>query len=73
MSGQIETNNTLRSLTADEAAVVADSTSSTSKRTYSLNPTINIMGGDDPRAIAGQVRSQMERYLRDWRLSSVDC
>ncbi|MCE3257300.1 MAG: Methyltransferase type 12 [Nitrobacter vulgaris] len=27
-----------------------------------LAPTINIMGGDDPRAIAGQVRSEIERY-----------
>jgi hypothetical protein len=23
------------------------------------------MGGDDPRAIAGQIRVEMERYLRD--------
>jgi hypothetical protein len=65
MSGRIETNNTLRRLTADGAAAVASSTSSTSTRTYSLNPTINIMGGDNPHAIAGQVRSEMERYLRD--------
>jgi hypothetical protein len=65
-SGRIETNDTLRRLTADgAAAAVASSTSNTSNRTYSLNPTINIMGGDDPRAIAGQVRSEMERYLRE--------
>ncbi|WP_245269919.1 hypothetical protein [Nitrobacter hamburgensis] len=65
MSGRIETNDTLRRLTADGAAAVAGSSSTSSTRTYSLNPTIDIMGGDDPRAIAGQVRSEMERYLRD--------
>ncbi|WP_041357848.1 hypothetical protein [Nitrobacter hamburgensis] len=65
MSGRIETNDTLRRLTADGAAAVAGSTNNTSSRTYSLNPTINIMGGDDPRAIAGQMRSEMERYLRE--------
>jgi hypothetical protein len=65
MTGRIETNDTLRRLTADGAAAVAGGTSTSSTRTYSLNPTINIVGGDDPRAIAGQVRSEMERYLRD--------
>ena len=65
MSGRIESNNRLRSLTADGVAAVAGSTSTLSTRTYSLNPTINIVGGDDPRAIAVQVRSEMERYLRD--------
>lgn len=64
-SGRIETNDTLRRLTADGTAAVAGSSSSSSTRTYSLNPTFNISGGDDPRAIAGQVRSEMERYLRD--------
>jgi hypothetical protein len=64
MSGWIETNDRLRRLTADGAALAAGSTTTTN-RTYSLNPTINIMGGDDPRAIAGQVRAEMERYLRD--------
>jgi hypothetical protein len=64
MSGRIESHNRLRSLTADGVAV-AGSTSTLSTRTYSLNPTINIVGGDDPRAIAVQVRSEMERYLHD--------
>jgi hypothetical protein len=63
-SGRIEANNALRRLTADGAAAVAGSTSTSSTRTYSLNPTINIMGGDDPREIAGQVRAEMERYMR---------
>jgi hypothetical protein len=30
-----------------------------------MSSTINFMGGDDPHAIAGQIRSEMERYLRD--------
>jgi len=65
-TGRIETNDTLRKLTADGAAAVAGSSTSTSStRTYTLNPTINIVGGDDPRAIAGQVRTEMDRYLRD--------
>jgi hypothetical protein len=65
MSGRIETNDTLRRLTADGTTMLAGSTNNTTNRTYSLNPTINIMGGDDPRRIAGQVRAEMERYLRD--------
>ena len=65
-SGNIHTNDTLRKLTADGAAAVAGSTTNTSStRTYALNPTINIVGSDDPRAIAGQVRAEMERYLHD--------
>lgn len=65
MSGRIETNDRLRRLTADGTAAAVGSTSTSSTRTYSLNPTINIVGGNDPRAIAGQLRSEMERYLRD--------
>jgi hypothetical protein len=65
MSGRVETNNTLRRLTADGAAAVAGSTSTSSTRTYSLSPTINIVGGGDPREAAAQVRAEMERYLRD--------
>jgi hypothetical protein len=64
-TGRIGTNDTLRRLTVDGAAAVAGSTNNTTSRTYSLNPTINIVAGDDPRAIAGQVRFEMERYLRD--------
>jgi hypothetical protein len=65
MSGRVETNDTLRRLTADGAAAVAGGTSTSSTRTYSLNPTINIMGGDDTRAIAGQIRSEMRRFLAE--------
>jgi hypothetical protein len=65
VSGRIETNNTLRRLTDNGTAAAAGSTFTSSTRTYTLNPSINIMGGDDPHAIAGQIRSEMERHLRD--------
>ncbi|OPH81447.1 hypothetical protein B2M20_17640 [Nitrobacter vulgaris] len=55
MSRKIETNNRLRSRLLTGLRRWG-SMSSTSNRTYSLNPTINIMGGDDPRAIAVQIR-----------------
>jgi hypothetical protein len=64
-SGNIETNNTLRRLTADGAAAVAGSTSTSSTRTYSLNPVINVTGGADPRETAAQVRTEMRRLLAE--------
>jgi hypothetical protein len=52
-------------LTADGTTMLAGSSSSSSTRTYTLNPTINIMGGENPREIAGQVRSEMRRFLSE--------
>lgn len=63
-SGCIHTNDTLRRLTADDAAAVAGSTSTSSTRTYSLNPTFNTSGGD-PRETAGQIRTEMHRFLAE--------
>lgn len=65
MSGRIESNDRLRRLTADGTTMLGGLTSSSSTRTYTLNPTINIMGGENPREIAGQVRSEMRRFLAE--------
>ena len=63
MSGRIEPNDKLRSLTSDSAAVVAHSTASVTKGgPVNFNPTFNIAGGN-PREVAGQVRSEMRQFL----------
>nr|WP_244646286.1 hypothetical protein [Bradyrhizobium campsiandrae] len=63
MSGRIESNDKLRSLTSDGAAAVASSSEMvTMSKQISFNPTFNISGGD-PREVAGQVRSEMRRFL----------
>jgi hypothetical protein len=64
MSGRIETNDRLRRLLADGVAMTTESSSS-STRSYTLNPTINIVGGENPREIAGQVRNEMRRFLAE--------
>ncbi|WP_425991063.1 phage tail tape measure protein [Afipia sp. DC4300-2b1] len=64
-TGRVETNNTLRRLTADGAAAVAGSTNNTSTRgPVSFNPVFNI-SGDDPRGIGEQVRGEMRRFLAE--------
>ena len=64
-SGRIEPNNRLRSLTVDGMAAVAGSSSDT--RTFgpvTFSPTFNI-SGENAREVAGQVRSEMHRYLAE--------
>lgn len=62
-SGRIETNNTLRRLTADGASAVAGTESRTVHGgPVTFNPVFNI-SGDDPREIADQVRTEMRRFL----------
>ncbi|WP_181770113.1 hypothetical protein [Bradyrhizobium sp. UNPF46] len=65
MSGRIESNDKLRSLTSDGAAAVAHSTTSvTNNGAVAFNPTFNIAGGD-PREVAGQVQREMRRFLAE--------
>ncbi|ARP99674.1 phage tail tape measure protein [Pseudorhodoplanes sinuspersici] len=62
-SGRIETNDTLRRLTADGATAVAATESRTVRGgAISFNPVFNI-SGDDPRGIGVQVRAEMQRFL----------
>lgn len=64
-TGRIETNNTLRRLTADGASAVAGSTTNnTTRGPVSFNPVFNI-SGDDPREITGQIRNEMQRFLAE--------
>lgn len=65
-TGRIETNNTLRRLTADGASTVAGSTTNT---TATRGPTTvtnhwTINGADDPRAVAWQIDSRFEELMR---------
>jgi hypothetical protein len=65
MSGRIKTNETLRRLTADGAAAVAGSTSSTVNRgPVTFAPTLNI-SGENPQAIADQIDNRMGRFLAE--------
>ena len=56
MSGRIETNDTLRRLTADGATAVGatESRTVTNGGPVTFSPTFNITGGD-PREVAGQI------------------
>lgn len=64
-TGRVETNNTLRRLTADGTAAVARTESRTVQGgSVSFNPVFNI-SGDDPRGIANQVRGEMHRFLTE--------
>lgn len=65
-TGRIETNNTLRRLTADGAAAVAGSSTNntTTRGPVSFNPTFHITGGD-PREVVGQIRTEMRRFLAE--------
>lgn len=65
-SRRIESNNTLSRLTADGASAVAGSNTTTTAThgPVSFNPVFHITGGD-PRAVAGQVRSEMQRFLAE--------
>jgi hypothetical protein len=53
-------------LTADGAAAVADSTETTVTKggPITFSPTFNISGGA-PREVAGQIRSEMQRFLAE--------
>ena len=65
MSGNIETNDTLRGLTASGAAAVANSTTNnTTRGPVSFSPVFNI-SGDDPRGVADRVRGEMHRFLAE--------
>jgi hypothetical protein len=65
MSGRVETNNTLRRLTADGAAAVAGSSSSTTNRgPVTFSPTFHITGGN-PQAVADQIDNRMRRFLAE--------
>lgn len=65
MSGRIEPNDTLRRLTSGGASAVASSSETvTMGGQIIFNPTFNISGGD-PREVAGQVRSEMRRFLAE--------
>lgn len=63
-SGNITPNDTLRRLTADGMAAAAVSSTVTNGGPVSFNPTFNITG-DNPHEIAGQVRSEMQRFLAE--------
>lgn len=65
MSGRIETNDTLRRLTADGVAAVAGSSSnSTNRGAVTFSPTFHITGGN-PQAIADQIDNRMRRFLSE--------
>jgi hypothetical protein len=65
MTGRIETNDTLRRLTADGASVAAATESrNVQGGAISFSPVFHI-NGDDPRGIAGQVRSEMQKLLAE--------
>lgn len=64
-TGGIETNNTLRRLTADGATAVAGSTNNTTTRgstTITNHWTIN--GADDPRAVVSRIDSRFAELMR---------
>jgi hypothetical protein len=65
-TGRIETNNTLRGLTADGATAVAGAafSSTTTHGPVAFNPIFNISGGDAGE-VAGEIRGEMRRFLPD--------
>lgn len=64
-SGRVETNNTLRRLTADgTAAISATESRTTHGGPITFNPVFNI-SGDDPRGIGDQVRTELDRLLAE--------
>lgn len=64
-SGRIETNDTLRRLTADGTSAVAGSTTTTRTGAYSFSNHWTINGADDPRAIADQIDGRFRKLLVD--------
>lgn len=68
-SGNIETNNTLRRLTADGAAAVAGSTTTTTTNhgPVTLSPTFVINGADNPAAVERQIEQYMQRLMAEQR------
>lgn len=68
-SGNIETNNTLRRLTADGAAAVAGSSSTTTTNhgPVTLSPTFVINGADNPAAVERQIEQYMQRLMAEQR------
>jgi hypothetical protein len=64
-TGRIETNDTLRRLTADGAAAVAGSTNNTTSRgPVTFSPTFHITG-ENPQAVADQIDNRMRRFLAE--------
>jgi TP901 family phage tail tape measure protein len=64
-TGRVETNNTLRRLTADgTAAVAATESRSVRSGTYTITNHWEINGADDPRAVADQVEAHFTGMLR---------
>jgi hypothetical protein len=63
-SGRVETNDTLRRLTADGTAATAASSRTVNTGAVNFNPTFNI-SGDNPREVAGQIRAEMHRFLAE--------
>jgi hypothetical protein len=65
MTGRIETNDTLRRLTADGATAVAGSTNTTTSRgAVTFSPTFHIAAGN-PQAVADQIDNRMRRFLAE--------
>jgi hypothetical protein len=65
MSGRIETNDTLRRLTADGAAAVAGSTNNTTSRgAVTITNNWTISGADNPREVVRQIDSRFAQLLR---------
>lgn len=63
-TGRIETNNTLRRLTADGASAVAGSSNTTNRGSVSVTNNWTINGADDPRAVADQIDSRFSELMR---------
>jgi hypothetical protein len=68
-TGRIETNDTLRKLTADGAAAVVGSTTSTTTThgPVTLSPTFIINGADNPEAVERQIEQYMDRLAREYQ------
>lgn len=65
MSGRIESNDKLRSLTADGASVVASSSEGTTTRgPVTIQNHWMINGADDPRAVADQIDARFSILMR---------
>jgi TP901 family phage tail tape measure protein len=67
-SGQITSNERLRRLTADGAAAVAGSTSTTTSThgPVTLSPTFIINGADNPAAVERQIENYMSRLQSEY-------
>ncbi|WP_425905467.1 phage tail tape measure protein [Nitrobacter sp. TKz-YC02] len=64
MSGRIESNNRLRSFTADGVAALAGASSSTTRGPTTITNHWTINGADDPHGVARQIDSRFDELLR---------